>query len=72
MTATAQLYVPACEVQNIQKDGTCAVVLWVVKPDPVFPPLTLVEGTQVALAIVGCWTLGLCARLYFKAAQQRF
>ena len=50
-------------------DGTCTVPIWVEKPEQVLPPLTLAEGTQVALAIVGVWTLGLCFRLYRRAAQ---
>ena len=69
---TATVYVPSCTAENIQADGTCAVVVWIEKPEPVLPPLTLEQGTVIAFAIVSCWALGLCARLYFKAAQQRF
>lgn len=61
--------VQACAVENVMADGTCTVPIWVEKPEQVLPPLTLAEGTQVALAIVGVWTLGLCFRLYRRAAQ---
>jgi hypothetical protein len=64
------VYVQACDVANIASDGTCAVPVWVEKPEPVLPTLTLAEGTQVALAIVSVWTVGLCFRLYRRAAQQ--
>jgi len=61
--------VQACAAENIALDGTCTVPIWVEKPEQVLPPLSLAEGTQVALAIVLCWTVGLCFRLYRRAAQ---
>jgi hypothetical protein len=69
---TGTVYVQACEVENIGTDGVCTVPVWIEQPQPVLPPLTLAEGTQVALAIIGCWTTGLVAGLYFKAANTRF
>jgi hypothetical protein len=38
-------------------------------PQPVLPPLTLAEGTFISFAIVGVWTVGLKARLVFKASR---
>lgn len=62
-------YILVCTAENITVEGTCSVPVWVEKPTPVMPPLTLAEGTQVAFAIVGVWTLGLCFRLYTRAAR---
>ena len=67
MTGTP--YVLSCDVANIQEDGSCSVPVWVPYPERVLAHLTLAEGTQVALAIVGCWTVGLCFRLYVRAGQ---
>lgn len=61
--------VQACAVENVTAEGVCTVPIWVEKPEQVLPPLSLAEGTQVSLAIVSVWTLGLCFRLYRRAAQ---
>ena len=66
----ATVLVQACLPEHVSADGTCTVPFWVEKPEQVLPTLTLAEGTQVALAIVSVWTLGLCFRLYRRAAQQ--
>lgn len=62
-------YVLSCDPANIAGDGTCSVPVWVPYPEPVLPPLTLAEGTAVAFAIVGCWTVGLVFRLHVRAVQ---
>lgn len=64
-------YVLTCQPENIGPDGVCTVPVWIEKPTPVLPPLTLAEGTQVAFAIVGVWTVGLVVRLYARAGQQQ-
>ncbi len=61
--------VQACAVENIDGAGVCTVPIWVEKPEQVLPPLSLADGTQIAFAIVGVWTLGLCFRLYRRASQ---
>lgn len=67
------MYVTACVSGFNETTGTCdGVVAWVEipsYPEPVLPPLTLAEGTAIAFAIVGVWTIGLAARLIFKASR---
>lgn len=67
------MYVTSCVSGFNETTGTCdGVVAWVELPAqtaPVFPPLTLAEGTAIAFAIVGVWTLGLGLRLYIKASR---
>lgn len=66
---TDSLYVPACDSSHMQADGTCTQWVWLPYPQQVLPPLTLAEGSVVALAIVGVWAVGLKARLIFRAAR---
>lgn len=63
------LYVAACAASNVQPDGTCAAPVSMPYHQPVLPPLDLADGTLVAFAIVGCWALGLKARMVFRAAR---
>jgi len=63
--------VQACAAENLTGEGVCTVPIWVEKPEQVLPPLTLAEGSQIAFAIVGCWTVGLLLRMYART-QQRF
>lgn len=64
------VYVLACESQNIAADGTCTVPVWIEKPEQVLPPLSLVDGAEIAFAIVGVWTLGLLFRVHRRALQE--
>jgi hypothetical protein len=64
------VYVQTCESSNIDVGGVCTVPVWVEKPNPILPTLTLAEGTQVALAIVAVWTVGLGVRLYIRVSRQ--
>ncbi|PJK13298.1 hypothetical protein CO613_10220 [Lysobacteraceae bacterium NML07-0707] len=66
---TDLLYVLACASNHMQSDGTCTQWVWLPYPQQVLPPLTLAEGSMVALAIVGVWAVGLKARLVFRAAR---
>lgn len=65
------LYVKSCALANIDANGVCTSPVWTVNPEPVLPPLTLAEGTQIAFAIAGVWTVGLVVRLYARAAQSQ-
>ncbi|WP_156117175.1 hypothetical protein [Xanthomonas sacchari] len=67
-----QLYIQSCTAANIGSDGVCTVPVWIEKPQPVLPPLTLAEGTQIAFAIAGCWALGLVYRQYARVSRERF
>ena len=52
-------------------DSTGQCIQWVqieTQQSP-FPPLTFEDGALIAFAIVGVWTLGLCARLIIRAGQ---
>jgi hypothetical protein len=66
----SSVYMQTCLPEHIDGEGVCMQPVWVEKPEPVLPPLTLEQGTVVAFSIVGCWTLGLIARLYFRVGQQ--
>ena len=68
---SAPVYLQACLPEHIDGQGVCTQPVWIEKPEPVLPPLTLAEGTQVAFAIAGCWAVGLVARLYFRAGQSQ-
>jgi len=65
----APLYVVACAAEHAQPDGTCTVPVWVEKPQPVLPPLSLADGTLVAFAIVSVWAIGVKAKLVFRTAR---
>ena len=67
---TDPVFVQTCAPSNITAEGVCTVPVWVEKPEPLLPNLTLAEGTQVAMAIVLVWTVGLGVRLYIRAGQQ--
>jgi len=69
MTASVPMYIAACAAEHVQPDGTCLVPVWVEKPQPVLPPLDLVDGTLVAFAIVSVWAIGVKARLVFRTAR---
>lgn len=59
-----------CKVSDYDAaSGQCAAPFFS-NPPSVFPALTLGEGTQVAFAIVGCWLVGLIARLIIRAGRQ--
>lgn len=62
-------FVATCSAQHVQPDGSCAVLVWTEKPQPVFPALTLAEGAAVAFAIVGVWTVGVTFRVYVRATR---
>ncbi len=66
------VYIQSCAVQNIGADGVCAVPVWIEKPQPVLPALTLAEGTQVAFAIASCWALGVVFRQYARLSREHF
>jgi hypothetical protein len=66
------VYIQSCAVQNIGTDGVCAVPVWIESPQPVLPPLTLAEGTQVAFAIAACWALGVVFRQFARVSRERF
>ncbi|HEY4583745.1 MAG TPA: hypothetical protein VIG88_12945 [Lysobacter sp.] len=70
--ADEQLYVPMCTAANVQPDGSCSSVVWVEKPQPVLPPLSLAEGTAVAFGIASVWALGVVFRQYARATRERF
>lgn len=67
---SAPVFVQSCTAENITAEGVCTVPVWIEKPEPLLPPLTLTEGAQVAFAIVAVWTVGLGVRLYIRASQQ--
>lgn len=69
MSNRPELYVYACKAGALQNDGVCTEGVWMPYPQPVLPPLTLAEGTAVAIAIVGVWAVGLKGRLIFRAAR---
>ncbi|WP_321824521.1 hypothetical protein [Xanthomonas citri] len=69
---TESLFLQACMPSNIDSAGMCTASVWIEKPEPVLPPLTLAEGTQVALAIASCWALGAVFRQYARASKERF
>lgn len=69
MSTPEQLYVVGCAAANIQQDGTCSVPVWMPYHQPVLPPLSLADGTLVALAVVGVWAVGVKAKLVFRAAR---
>lgn len=62
-------YVQVCTAENIQPDGTCSVVVWVEKPEPVLPPLSIEEGTAIAFAIAATWSVGLALRVIWRGAR---
>lgn len=68
----AAVYVHACAADNITAQGECTATIWVEKPEQVLPPLTLAEGTAIAFAIAGIWTLGVIFRVYARTAKERF
>ncbi len=59
----------ACkEVDYNATTGECAAPFYTYPPGA-FPELTVGEGLQLAAAIVGCWTVGLIARLVIRSGQ---
>lgn len=48
--------------------GECAAPYYTYPPGA-FPELTADEGFEIAVAIVGVWTIGLVARLIIRAGQ---
>jgi hypothetical protein len=61
--------VQACkEVDYDASTGTCSAPFWTYPPGA-FPELSVEEGFQIAVAIVGVWTIGLVARLVIRAGQ---
>lgn len=68
----APVYIQACLAEHITAEGVCTVPVWIEKPQPVLPPLTLAEGTQVAFAIAGCWALGVVFRQFARVSRERF
>ncbi|MEN4903341.1 hypothetical protein [Luteimonas sp. TWI1437] len=69
MSAPAPFYVVACAAEHVQQDGSCAVPVHLPYHQPVIPPLSAADGSIVAFSIVGCWALGLKARMVFRAAR---
>ncbi|KAB8191350.1 hypothetical protein FKV24_008045 [Lysobacter maris] len=67
---TAPVYLLSCLPEHIDGDGACTQPVWVEKPVPVLPALTLEEGVEIAFAIIGVWVVGLACRLYIRATQQ--
>lgn len=67
---TAPVFVQSCTAENITAEGVCSVPVWIERPEPLLPNLTLAEGAQVALAIVAVWTVGLGVRLYIRVSRQ--
>jgi hypothetical protein len=59
----------ACLDTTPAADGSCTPQAWIEAPQSPFPALSLEQGAVIAFAIVGCWTVGLVARLLIRAAQ---
>ncbi len=57
-------YVATCTSEHLQADGTCGVIVWTEKPQPLLPSLTAVEGAELAFAIGSVWALGLAVRIF--------
>lgn len=62
-------YVLSCAIENVQQDGTCSVPVWIEKPTPVLPPLSMEEGAGIAFAIAGTWAIGLTLRVIWRGAR---
>jgi len=69
---SSPVYVQSCSAANITVEGVCTVPVWIEKPQPVLPPLTLAEGTQVAFAIASCWAAGVVYRQFARVSRERF
>jgi hypothetical protein len=63
------LLIAACMPENVGNDGTCMAVVWIEKPEPVFPPLTVAQGAEIGFLIASVWAMGLAFRLYVRATQ---
>ena len=68
-SAPQPLYVVGCASENVQPDGACSMPVWMPYHQPILPPLDLADGFLVAFAVVGCWVVGVKARLVFRAAR---
>lgn len=69
MASPEPVYVIGCAARNLQQDGTCTAPVVLPYPEAVLPPLSIEDGFIVSVAVIGCWVVGVKAKLVFRAAR---
>jgi hypothetical protein len=65
----ATLYLACNDADYNAATGECSAPYYSEAPS-LLPAITAWEGFQISFAIVGCWLVGLFARLLIRASQQ--